>query len=479
VLDYAPSPSDVATYLSQFGIASTFSYDYESVDGATFPGTDTGSLDEGTLDVETIAGLAPGVRILFYLTPDLSEAALLDAFEQIVTDARANVVNMSFGGCEVPSEQSTVDPIFAQGASLGIAFVAASGDEGDRCYVTSGTQIGVNFPASDPNVIGVGGTETANAVCTGPGTIASQRVFNDFCVRGGGQEAGGGGISGLFPLPAYQDGLGGASATMRNVPDLAMPAVYAAVYAQGGWFAMGGTSWSAPQAAAMIAEVYQWCTAALVPPVQLFYYAFSQAAYRDFVPVTSGNNSFGGDSTFYSATGGFSNVSGIGLPLGMQIAQTLCPNRVPPAALSRAARGALGFARRAPEVATLVSNVPNLRGLADLGRRSDASATRIALVLRSTQTIAQDEQSVIASLTAAGFTVLKTYPNHLLIDAQAPASTVSAFFRTELHDFSQGRYGVRYANVAPAVLPASIAPYVQGVVTDNLVAAFPIGKRRP
>jgi kumamolisin len=466
--DYPPSASDLSAFLAQFQITRSGTYRVENVDSGS-PQTDQAGLLESTLDVETIEALAPGANVIYYATPDLTTQSLLDAYNQIISEGQAQVVDMSYGGCEASVELSADDSLFAQGAAQGIAFVAAAGDWGDECFSTAGKTFGVNFPASDPNVIGVGGTQSGSPVCT-TGSIANPAAFNDRCKSGGSQEATGGGVSSLFPKPAYQTGLG-ASTEYRNVPDVAMPAAVAAADLNGAWTQIDGTSWGAPQIAAMVAELYQYCNGALASPVQIFYNAYAAQHYSDFVAVTSGNNQFGSDPAYFAATGGFSDVSGIGMPLGMPVARAVCPNRAP-ARLVRAFRGTSALAREGPSRPAVLPYVPRVDTLANLGRRSDVA--RVTLVLRSTPSLAQDEQAVLGSLTAAGFTIARTFPNNLIIDATAPAPAVMSYFQTEIDDFAQPIYGRRYANTTPLTVPAAIAPYVQSVVTNNLVTAIPL-----
>src|SRR5581483_408680 len=217
-------------------------------------------------------------------------------------------------------------------------------------------QFGVNFPASDPHVIGVGGTETANQSCQ-VGIITSQSAWNDRCKTGNLQEAGGGGTSTMFAMPSYQSAIG-VQGGYRSVPDVAMPAALDAVYLQGGWVQVSGTSWGTPQVAALFAGLYEFCRATIVDPVQIFYTAYGQKGYGDFVAVTSGNNQYQSDSTYFSADGGFSQVSGIGIPNGMAIAQTVCPNRVT-VSLAPAMRGLLATVSRGPAQAFRMSSAPN------------------------------------------------------------------------------------------------------------------------
>jgi kumamolisin len=192
----------------------------------------------------------------------------------------------------------------------------------------------VQSPASDPHFVGVGGTQSTSPA--GPGqclinatAISNPAVWND-CVG-----SGGGGISTVWAVPSYQAGINGASATGRNVPDIALPAAfddiclgcadYGGVWIN--WSLIWGTSWSSPTYVAMQTEINQACNAKQWG-IGTIYGAFAKSGYSDFVDVTKGNNlwqsPYAGSGSSYNATNAFDNVSGIGIPLGMQIAQTNC-----------------------------------------------------------------------------------------------------------------------------------------------------------
>ena len=330
--------SDLTNYLSYFQTPATGrQITVTNIDNAlTTPNSD---LLESSLDIETVAGLAPGANIAFYNIPALSKIAENDAYNAILADGKATVVSSSYGGCEVPtlSSQIAQSAIYQAGANQGVAFIASSADNGDECYWGRDSMknpvyhFGVNYPASDPNVIGVGGTETEL-----PGNaLTSTAAWNDFFFTSG-QGSTGGGVSTSFPLPSYQSGIAGLnSTTMRNVPDLALPAVSDGIYYNGAWHLVGGTSWSAPMFAAMLAEVYQYCNAAFIGPLDVPYFVYKNAGSSAFMDVTTGDNQFGSDPTYFTAHSGYDNVTGLGVPLGMPFAQTICPNRVP---LARARR---------------------------------------------------------------------------------------------------------------------------------------------
>jgi subtilase family serine protease len=373
---------------------------------------------------------------------------------------------MSFGNCEGPDTAAT-DEIIQQLAQAGIAVVAAADDWGNTC---NGGNVGAAFPASDPNVIAVGGTETQP-----PATLTNPAVWNDCATSGFSQCAGGGGVSGNptlgfagFPIPSYQQGLAGiASTQFRNVPDVSLPASSTSLYMNGTWWDAWGTSWGAPQMAALMAEVYEYCGAPLSPPVEIPYYVYAHNPSA-FIDVTTGNDQYKGTSPFYTAGAGYDDASGLGIPYGMQFAQTICPNRVPAASLRRRGMAAL-IATHLPAQAYTTNATPPVRGLTDLGERNANDIVRMQIVLRSTPTVASDERGVVGLLRDAGLTVTKTFPNHLVIDAQGRTALLERLFSTHVHNVSQPGFGVHYLPSSPITVPASLAPYVEGINLDNVV----------
>ena len=83
----------------------------------------------------------------------------------------------------------------------------------------------------------------------------------------------------------------------------------------------------------------------------------------------------------------------------------------------------------------------------------------------------RQEEAVIRSLRAAGFTIVQRFSNRTIVDAMAPSGVVERYFSTEIHDVQQGKYGTRYANVRPASVPAEIATIVRDASLNNLVVA--------
>ena len=476
IIDSTIRTSDINAFTTYFQIPSTSRTISQVVvePSATPPGTT--DIGEASLDTETIAGLAPGANIIVYEIPDLSDQSIIDGYNRALSDGKASVINSSFGGCESedePNVKTLYDPVFLKGNQLGITFTASAGDTGNVCdNTTTPYTVGASSPASDPNVVGVGGTETSSNYND---KLTSAIAWNDSTCGSGGssQCATGGGVSAVFTPPPFQTNLPNASTTFRNVPDVAMPAEDVAVYENGTWGIFAGTSWSAPEYAALIAEVYQYCNFTLsgspasFNPVALPYEAYANSP-SDFIDVTGGNNQFAGTTPFYRALTGFDNVSGVGVPYGAPMEQTLCPNRQP-LSTPFLAENAVRNAAIGTSIPRTLDVAPRIGGLIDEGARSAMTMTRIQVVLRPTASLAGDEAAVVAALQRSGFTIVQRFANHLVVDAEAPASTVDAYFATSLHNVVEGRYGSRYVPITTATLPATIAPYVSGVSLDNLV----------
>ncbi len=249
-------PNDVTFYLSFFGLSSV---DVEPVlvDGVS--GNAGSGASEATLDIEMQCSLAPGAsRILVYEGPNTG-AGILHTYNQIATDNLAKQISTSWGLSELDSSPATLAAeysIFQQMAAQGQTIYAATGDNG---AYDSGGVLSVDDPASQPYVVAVGGT---SLFLNPDGSYSHESTWNtNNTVRGG---AGGGGISAVWSLPDWQQGIMSAaslaSATMRNVPDVSLNADTRAgysIYFRGGWYIFGGTSCAPPLWAAFTARVNQ------------------------------------------------------------------------------------------------------------------------------------------------------------------------------------------------------------------------------
>jgi subtilase family serine protease len=138
------------------------------------------------------------------------------------------------------------DDLFAQGNAQGITFVASSGDSGAlsaiplACFDPKATSTcgsflaSAEFPASSPNVTGVGGTNLATTFTGAPGNLnsayISEQAFPDPLAADifygtpatGGIWASGGGDSIIFRKPNFQKLVHTGNAHFRTVPDLSL-----------------------------------------------------------------------------------------------------------------------------------------------------------------------------------------------------------------------------------------------------------------
>ena len=209
---------------------------------------------EASLDVQQVLGGAPGTNVTLVSIPDLSDQSIIDGYTYIVDGNLHDLVNSSFGGCELEYTAAynggtdytyilqTYHEIFQQGNAQGITFVASSGDQGGLLcpsvdYGTGPNPVfvaGVSSPADDPNVTAVGG---GNLVTTSsPPSLDSRYVresaFADpdvpYDIYGlgtnvsGGYWGAGGGVSSVFKKPAYQFLADTGSNRWRTLPDVGM-----------------------------------------------------------------------------------------------------------------------------------------------------------------------------------------------------------------------------------------------------------------
>jgi subtilase family serine protease len=210
---------------------------------------------EASLDVQQVTGGAPGSAVTLVSIPDLSDQSIADGYTYIVESNSYDIVNSSFGGCELEYTAAynggtdytyilqMLHEIFAQGNVQGTTFSASSGDNGGvMCPgpdyapgVSSTFGLGVSSPADDTYVTAVGGGNLVTSV--GPGlnsTYVRESAYGDpeypYDIYGegggatvsGGYWGAGGGISSIFPRPAYQTLVNTGSTTWRTVPDVGM-----------------------------------------------------------------------------------------------------------------------------------------------------------------------------------------------------------------------------------------------------------------
>ncbi|MFC0438971.1 protease pro-enzyme activation domain-containing protein [Kutzneria buriramensis] len=290
--------SNISTYDKQFSLSSSAPKTV-SVDNANYdsqPGQGQGEVE---LDIEIVQAMAPAASTYVYEAPN-SDQGEIDMANQIASDNKVSVVSISWGSCEPDTTQSAITSTsnaIKQATAEGISFFSASGDDGSKDCTRSQTGSGVDavdYPASDPNVTGVGGTHL---------TVSGNAYGSETAWSGSG-----GGTSTVFDTPSWQAGVGGK----RTVPDVsadADPNSGYAIYSAGAWQVYGGTSCAAPMWAGLAALIGTKLGAA------------NQALYglkgTGFHDVTSGSN-----GTFKAGTG-YDQVTGWGSYDGAKLAAAL------------------------------------------------------------------------------------------------------------------------------------------------------------
>jgi len=316
------NPTDLSTYWSQLKLPKTPTVSAVSVgNGSNNPTGDANGPDgEVMLDIEVCGAIAPGAKIVAYFAEN-TDAGFLNAVTTAVHDSTNNpsVLSISWGGPESSWTQqamTSMDEAFQSAAAMGVTVCVAAGDDGSTDGVTDGLNH-VDFPASSPNVLACGGTEL---VASG-NTITNETVWNESANNEG---ATGGGVSDVFPLPSYQSGAGIPPSANpgqhvgRGVPDVAGDADPSTGYVtrvDGQPDVIGGTSAVAPLWAGLIALINESLgkPAGFVNPL-LYQDASAGGIFND---ITSGNNGA------YSAGPGWDPCTGLGSPVGGQIAAVL------------------------------------------------------------------------------------------------------------------------------------------------------------
>jgi kumamolisin len=312
--------SDLSAYFSKLGLTAPKVVAVGVDDATNAPtGNPNGPDSEVTLDIEIAGAIAPGALIAVYFAPN-SDAGFVDAVSRAIHDTtnQPSVVSISWGGPEPtwsPQSLNAFNDVLQAAAALGVTVCVASGDSGSGDGVGDGADH-VDFPAASPYVLACGGTSLA-ASAQG---IEGEVVWNDGAQGG----AGGGGVSSVFAVPVWQKGLsvaragGGRTALgKRGVPDVAgdaSPLTGYEVLIGGDETVVGGTSAVAPLWAALFARINAaaGAPAGFVNP-KLYR---AKTACRD---ITEGNNGS------FAAAPGWDACTGLGSPVGENVAAALKP----------------------------------------------------------------------------------------------------------------------------------------------------------
>jgi len=362
IVDAFGSPTienDLALFDTVFGIPAPPSFIILCPDGCpTYNPRNTfhdevGWAVETSLDVEYAHAMAPGANIVLVVASTSSGEAINSAEAKAIALYPGSIMSQSFGIPEIlvhgnNAQLLQAEKNYAAAQQAGITVLASAGDFGATNGFSTANAL---FPASDPLVLAVGGTEgnpytnpgTATLSCPASTTCsAGLATFTGPCssVNGiltspctpvgyGGEQvwneavfaaATGGAPSLFFSVPSYQDGLGLSS---RTTPDVSYnAAIHGGVLVANSsvlgvpvFFIVGGTSAGSPQWAAIIALANQAAGEHLgfLNPA-IYKLAQSSAYATDFHDITVGNNQMTGTPVGFNAGTGWDDASGWGTP---------------------------------------------------------------------------------------------------------------------------------------------------------------------
>jgi kumamolisin len=265
---------------------------------------------EETLDAEWVSGVAPDAKVRIYASGTLAFVALDRALDRIIADLPANPgmrqLSISLGLGELffgsaTGEIATQHDKFLRLAAAGVNVFVSSGDAGSNPDTTGHGSTGplhAEYEASDPAVVGVGGTSLR---LRPNGAVARER----------GWSGSGGGKSVVFSRPSWQKATGMPAGDERLVPDVSLaadPRTGGMIVQDGQPQSVGGTSWSAPVWAGFCARINDALQRAGKAPLGFLnprLYPLQGSCFRD---VTAGSNGA------FRAAAGYDLVTGLGSP---------------------------------------------------------------------------------------------------------------------------------------------------------------------
>jgi len=269
---YPTAQSDLDAFDSYFGIpATTITQVWP---GPIRPPSYGDWEVEEALDIEWAHAMAPQAKLFLVVSvlcssPQCATDPTWGAVQyagELVAQNGGGVVSMSFADAEI-SQETSFDQYFT---TPGVVYFAASGDGG----------LGVSaYLAASPNVVAVGGTYFNR---DGNGNFTSEQYYT-----GGG----GGDISPYEPRPSYQNGIAGIVGNFRGYPDVASDFCCTAIYLQGSWGSVGGTSWASPTFAGIVNAAGSRHQSSLAQLTTMYSELFNPIKYHaDFNDITTGDS---------------------------------------------------------------------------------------------------------------------------------------------------------------------------------------------
>ena len=317
IIDAFGSPtaaSDLAAFSQTFGLPAADLTVYYPGGKPTWTGkgTQTSWAQETSLDLQWAHAVAPGAKIALVVAANDSGASIDTAEKYVADNHLGTVLSMSYGVPDSAIKNANAnngqtqqgEKALAAAAAAGISVFASSGDSGSD---NGAGYANFAYPASDPNVTAVGGTN----LWKGSGLDEpNETVWDDdtACPLDCSQGAFGvtGGAPSLFDAKKGSDVAYNASVYTGVLTYLGFLGAD-----NSGLYFMGGTSAGAPQWAALTADVMQ-ATGRTVGNVGTL--AKSWAAQGLLDDVTVGDNATTTFSGGFPATAGWDAPTGWGTP---------------------------------------------------------------------------------------------------------------------------------------------------------------------
>ncbi|KAH8994347.1 subtilisin-like protein [Lactarius hatsudake] len=324
--DY-PSETDLTMFMAHFRYdvqpPTRATFAVELVNGGEYDPNTPGI--EANIDVQHASAMAYPTPIIFYSIGGTGEIS--DSGEPISGDVYLEsldyllqktvipqTISTSYGAVEwdVPPEYArALCILFAQLGARGVTVLYASSDDGvgvgEDCKDESGNvRFITEFPASCPYLTAVGGTTNNNPEVAAP--------------------LSGGGFSGYFPRPVYQDAAVAAflerqgtqyaglyNPEGRGIPDIAAQALGFTIFFRNARTVVDGTSCSTPTVAGVISLLNDYLITNGRPPLGFLNIRLYGDGFAGLNDITSGSNPGCGTDGF-SAVPGWDPVTGLGTP---------------------------------------------------------------------------------------------------------------------------------------------------------------------
>ena len=329
-------PSDVTAYFDKINQPAP-TVKVVAIDNvSTNPSADPDSTGEVMLDVDVAGALAGGAKIAAYFST-FDEKGLVDCLSAVISDSvnDPSVISISWGWDEnqafnnagviwSPAAITHCNESFLAAAHLGITTCVSTGDDGSEAQMRDG-RAHVNFPATSPYVLAVGGTTLHVRKSSKGAAQITEVVWND-----GPGSGTGGGVSDVTPVPSWQAGKVPPSINPGHFAGRAIPDVAANADPNTGYLTMsggklqivGGTSASAPLWASFIARINAAIGSRAGNFNALLYSSFGpKNVLRD---ITVGNNDTDGLlNGQYPCGAGWDACTGWGAPDGKKLLAAL------------------------------------------------------------------------------------------------------------------------------------------------------------